>query len=67
MSSNYKEKFVVRFTEDGLREQIAERARASFRSMNAEIIHCLFRSFELEAELKRANAVIDRLTGKEDM
>jgi hypothetical protein len=38
-------------------------AYRSNRSMNAEIIHRLFRSFELEQELQRANAVIDRLTG----
>jgi hypothetical protein len=30
--------------------------------MNAEILHRLFRSLELEEELRRANAVIDRLT-----
>ncbi|MCS3470123.1 hypothetical protein M2401_003873 [Pseudomonas sp. JUb42] len=63
MTSNFKEKFVVRFPETGLRDQVATMAYRSNRSMNAEIIHRLFRSFELEQELQRANAVIDRLTG----
>ncbi|RRV04569.1 Arc family DNA-binding protein [Pseudomonas sp. v388] len=56
------EKFIVRFAQVGLRHQIAELAKASNRSMNAEILHRLFRSLELEEELRRANAVIDRLT-----
>lgn len=58
-----REKFVVRFSEPGLRTQIAEQAKLTKRSMNAEIVFRLFRSFELEEELRRANAVIDRLTG----
>lgn len=64
MTRNKKpcEKFIVRFAEVGLRHQIAEMAKASSRSMNAEILHRLFRSLELEEELRRANAVIDRLT-----
>lgn len=61
-----KDKFVVRFSEAGLRQQIATLAKQSHRSMNAEIQHRLFRSFELEEELKRANAVIDRLTAAAD-
>jgi hypothetical protein len=65
MTSRKQDKFVVRFYESGLRDQIAEIARGSQRSMNAEIMHRLFRSFELEQELKRANAVIDRLTSSE--
>lgn len=58
-----REKFVVRFSEPGLRSQIADQAKLTKRSMNAEIVFRLFRSFELEEELRRANAVIDRLTG----
>lgn len=61
----YRDKFVVRFTESGLRNQIEIIARDSNRSMNAEIMHRLFRSFELEAALQRANAVIDRLVANE--
>ncbi|MBX8554299.1 Arc family DNA-binding protein [Pseudomonas cichorii] len=59
-----REKFIVRFAEAGLRKQIATLAKQSNRSMNAEILHRLFRSFELEEELRRANAVIDRLTAQ---
>lgn len=58
-----REKFVVRFSEHGLRDQIADQAKLTKRSMNAEIMFRLFRSFELEEELRRAYAVIDRLTG----
>lgn len=64
MTQRRQDKFVVRFYQAGLRDQIAETARATQRSMNAEIMHRLFRSFELEQELKRANAVIDQLTGR---
>ncbi|HED4875492.1 TPA: Arc family DNA-binding protein [Stenotrophomonas maltophilia] len=39
-----QDKFVVRFP-DGLRDQIAEAAKSSGRSMNAEIIHRLEGSF----------------------
>jgi hypothetical protein len=60
---NDREKFVVRFSEPGLRAQIASQAKLTKRSMNAEIVYRLFRSFELEEELRRANAVVDRLTG----
>ncbi|WP_397453184.1 Arc family DNA-binding protein [Pseudomonas sp. NA-150] len=63
---NDLEKFVVRFSEVGLRSQIATRAKQTNRSMNAEIIHRLFHGFELEEELRRANAVIDHLTGSEE-
>jgi len=61
-----REKFVIRFTEKGLREQIADVARNSNRSMNAEIMHRLFRSFELEVELQRAYAVIDCFVAQPD-
>lgn len=61
-----RDKFIVRFTERGLRDQIAEVAKNSNRSMNAEIMHRLFRSFELEAELQRANAVIDCFVAQPD-
>lgn len=60
---NDREKFVVRFSEPGLRAQIASQAKLTKRSMNSEIVYRLFRSFELEEELRRANAVVDRLTG----
>jgi len=66
MTTRKQDKFVVRFYESGLRDQIAEVARHSQRSMNAEIMWRLFRSLELEQELKRANAVIDQLTAKGD-
>jgi len=61
-----REKFIIRFTQKGLREQIAEVAKNSNRSMNAEIINRLFRSFELEAELQRAYAVIDCFVAQPD-
>ena len=63
MTQRKQDKFVVRFYETGLRDQIAETARTTQRSMNAEIMFRLFRSFELEQELKRAHAIIDQLTG----
>jgi hypothetical protein len=66
MTTRKQDKFVVRFYESGLRDQIAEVARDSQRSMNAEIMWRLFRSLELEQELKRAHAVIDQLTAKGD-
>lgn len=68
MSNNKyaRDKFVIRFTQDGLRDQIFEIAKSSNRSMNAEILHRLFRSFELEAELQRAHSVIDQLLGRQD-
>lgn len=62
-SRNDREKFVIRFSEPGLRAKIASQAKLTKRSMNAEIVYRLFRSFELEGELRRANAVIDRLAG----
>jgi hypothetical protein len=67
MSNNKyaRDKFVIRFTEDGLRDQIFDIAKVSNRSMNAEILHRLFRSFELESELQRAHSVIDKLIGQQ--
>ena len=37
MTQRKQDKFVVRFYETGLRDQIAETARATQRSMNAEV------------------------------
>ncbi|MCF3479593.1 Arc family DNA-binding protein [Stenotrophomonas maltophilia] len=45
-----QDKFVVRFP-DGLRDQIAEAAKSSGRSMNAEIIHRLEQSLSPMAHL----------------
>jgi hypothetical protein len=60
------EKFIIRFIEPGLRQQIADLARQSNRSMNAEILHRLFHSAQLEEQLARANAIIDRLIAQSD-
>jgi hypothetical protein len=43
--SETQERFIVRFTEDGMRDRIAEAAKAAGRSMNAEIVHRLQESF----------------------
>jgi len=55
-----EEKFVVRLP-DGMRNRIAQNARANVRSMNSEIIHRLERFTELESALERANKIIDQL------
>lgn len=56
--SRTAEQFVVRFP-DGMRDRIAEVAKASNRSMNAEIVARLQQSFNLEAlnEAKREELV----------
>lgn len=54
------EKFVVRLPR-GMRQLIALKARNNSRSMNAEIIHRLDTTTELEAALERAHKVIDQL------
>lgn len=51
-----QDKFVVRFP-DGMRERIAAAAAASGRSMNAEIVHRLSESFELEETGEGVNAI----------
>src|SRR5690349_12944383 len=54
--SHRLERFIVRLP-DGMRDQIAKAADANGRSMNAEIVHRLQRSFEpdeVEAEISRA-------------
>lgn len=63
--SRTAEQFVVRFP-DGMRDRIAEAARADGRSMNAEIVARLAQSFEpsgdanaLREELKRADQLIE--------
>ncbi|AJI88303.1 arc-like DNA binding domain protein [Yersinia rochesterensis] len=47
------EKFVVRFP-DGMRDAIAERAKANGRSMNSEIVQILEDSLEIEKEVSSA-------------
>ncbi|WP_300726944.1 Arc family DNA-binding protein [Pseudomonas sp.] len=54
------EKFVIRMP-SGMRQQIALEARINSRSMNAEIVHRLETTSELEAALERAHRVIDQL------
>lgn len=46
-----QDKFNLRFP-DGMRDQIAEAAKESGRSMNAEIIHRLQRTFDLDDPTK---------------
>ncbi|MFI8556385.1 Arc family DNA-binding protein [Pseudomonas putida] len=75
-NSRTADKFVVRLP-DGMRERVAEVARANHRSMNSEIIDRLEQSLlnnrfepvqietvdteELKSELNRAYRIIDRL------
>ncbi len=47
-----QDKFNLRFP-DGMREQIADAAKESGRSMNSEIIHRLQRTFDLDDPSKR--------------
>jgi hypothetical protein len=54
------EKFVVRFP-DGMRDEIAGRAKICLRSMNAEIVHRMRVTTELEDEITRLKAIIDVL------
>jgi hypothetical protein len=54
------EKFVVRFP-DGMRDEIAGKAKTCLRSMNAEIVHRMRVTTELEDEITRLKAVIDVL------
>jgi len=54
------EKFVVRLP-GGMRQQIALQARHNSRSMNAEIIHRLQLTTDLEIALARALKTIDCL------
>lgn len=46
-SSRTADKFVVRFP-DGMRERLAEMARANHRSMNSDVINCLNLHIRLE-------------------
>lgn len=64
-SATEDEKFVVRFPK-GLRPQIAEAAKQSHRSMNAEIISRMGRTLELEDEVFRLQRVIDQLLAAND-
>jgi len=69
--SETQERFIVRFTEDGMRDRIAEAAKAAGRSMNAEIVHRLessFRSVDVEnaaSILIENNHLRERLEGRE--
>ncbi|MCS3466295.1 hypothetical protein M2401_000005 [Pseudomonas sp. JUb42] len=54
------EKFVVRFPE-GMRDEIAGKAKTCLRSMNAEIVHRMRVTTELEDEITRLKAIIDVL------
>lgn len=54
------EKFVVRFPE-GMRDEIAGTAKTCLRSMNAEIVHRMRATRDLEDEVIRLKAIIDVL------
>jgi hypothetical protein len=54
--SRTAEQFVVRFP-DGMRDKIAEAAKANNRSMNAEIVARLARSFEPPSDTTRLQEV----------
>ncbi len=64
--SRTAEQFVVRFPE-GMRNRVAEAAKANSRSMNAEIVARLQASFEpatddsLKQKVEQANAELDAL------
>ncbi|MFB2927542.1 Arc family DNA-binding protein [Aeromonas hydrophila] len=61
-TSRESDKFVLRMP-DGMRDEIAERAKASGRSMNAEIVYRLQRTFDEDAELAGSGVkVIDGLS-----
>ena len=55
-TSRESDKFVLRMP-DGMRDEIAERAKASGRSMNAEIVYRLQRTFEEYAEFADQDGV----------
>jgi hypothetical protein len=66
-SRQLEEKFVVRLP-DGMRERIADEAKARHRSMNSEIIHRLGSTFESDGEIARLYAIIDALiAGKPEL
>ncbi|MGN5129807.1 Arc family DNA-binding protein [Aeromonas hydrophila] len=50
------DKFMLRLP-DGMRDTISELAKASGRSMNAEIVHRLQRTFEEDVEFADGNGV----------
>ena len=50
--SETQDRFIVRFP-DGMRDRIAEEAKANNRSMNAEIVARLERSFTAEKEVEQ--------------
>ena len=56
--SRIAEQFVVRFP-DGMRDRISEAAKAAGRSMNAEIVHRLESTFNMESlkDAKRAELI----------
>jgi plasmid stability protein len=59
-TTRFSDKFLVRLP-DGMRDQLAEAARANRRSMTAEISHRLQASFD--AEQQRDRVVIDSKSG----
>lgn len=54
--SQTQDRYIVRFP-DGMRDRIAEAAKASGRSMNAEIVNRLEASFMLDAAIAPGHAV----------
>lgn len=67
--SQTQDRYIVRFP-DGMRDQIAEAAKASNRSMNAEIIARLEASFDpplpprMDPNLQDFDAVAERVAAK---
>lgn len=56
MNRQQQEKFIVRFP-DGMRDKLSEAAKASGRSMNAEIVHRIAQSFNEAATAITEEAV----------
>lgn len=54
MSSRDADKYIVRLP-DGMRERIRQQAASNRRSMNAEIVHCLEQTIDLESEDRAAS------------
>lgn len=57
------EKFIIRLPE-GMRDRIAEAARANNRSMNAEIVARLQSTFEAKPAPQDVDAFVDQLADK---
>jgi plasmid stability protein len=58
--SHELERFIVRLP-DGMRERIAASAKASERSMNAEIVHRLEQSFSSEGAIEQIAASAEKI------